>query len=401
MTICIAGKNNIAVEILNYLICKYHYEVVVVCNKIDDGVNSWQKSLRYIAGLHKIPVKELKDVYQIPELLFLSLEFDQIIKPELFLSKRLYNIHFSLLPAYKGMYTSVMPLLFGEEKSGVTLHRIDAGIDTGELIDQVDFRITKTDVASDLYDKYIHFSTELVKKNLDNLIHNSETSKPQPIENASYFSKKTIDFSNIQIDLKKTAWEIHNQIRAYSFRCYQLPTIDGHKVYKSEILQVPSDKKNIGRIQKIEKHILWIDAIDYVIRVYIDFEAELFDCARVGDINRIEQIANLDYDIHVKNKLGWDLLIVAAYNENLELVRYLLSKEFSVTETNFKGTTVYMYAMTAASKSGRTDILEELLSHGADLKSKDDKGLNVLDYAKQYGNPKIINYIQLNYDKIS
>lgn len=57
----------------------------------------------------------LEQAYEIENLIFISCEFDQLIKPEKFNSPFLYNIHFSLLPAYKGMYTSALPLYNGEK----------------------------------------------------------------------------------------------------------------------------------------------------------------------------------------------------------------------------------------------------------------------------------------------
>ena len=59
--------------------------------------------------------------------------------PKNFLNARLYNIHFSYLPAYKGMFTSALPIKNGEVDSGVTLHKIESGIDTGDIIDQIKF----------------------------------------------------------------------------------------------------------------------------------------------------------------------------------------------------------------------------------------------------------------------
>ena len=69
------------------------------------------------------------------------IEFDQIIKPTEFRSNRLFNIHFSYLPEFKGMYTSAIPILQGSTHTGVTLHGIDQGIDTGPIIAQEKFEI--------------------------------------------------------------------------------------------------------------------------------------------------------------------------------------------------------------------------------------------------------------------
>ena len=52
MLIAIAGKNNIAVNALAFLIKYYpEHKIVVTCNPSEDGKNGWQKSLRYFATI--------------------------------------------------------------------------------------------------------------------------------------------------------------------------------------------------------------------------------------------------------------------------------------------------------------------------------------------------------------
>lgn len=402
MTICVAGKNNIAVSVLEFLLKNHpEHDFIVVCAKNDDGINSWQRSLKHLAITRNIPIKTLEEVYPLQDLLFLSLQFDRIIKPELFATKRLYNIHFSLLPAYKGMYPSMMPLLNDEERVGVTLHEIDAGIDTGAIVDQLAFPVEEQDNAKSTYDKLVLAGIEIFRKNVDSLINQTAISRQQDYRKASYYSKSALDLGNQQIDLRKTAVEIHNQIRAFSFRDYQLPKIGEYKIYRSEVVWEPSDKKRVASFVKVSEDKLLIQGVDYQVYAYIDFEEELFDAAKKGDIDYIDHLYKLGFDITIRNKSGWNILIVATYNEHKELVQYLIHKEFDIDTANYKGTSVLMYTMTAASKSGRTDILDLIVSGKVDFKHKDDRGLDVLDYARKYGDPVIIKYIQSHYDKIS
>ena len=152
-TLCIGGKNNITVNVLEYARTAFP-DVRIVCipDRCDDGVNKWQRSVIDYCKNTGIEIVSLEDVYEIEDLVFVSTEFDRIIKPEKFKSSNLYNIHFSLLPKYKGMFTSVLPILNGDEKSGVTFHRIRAGIDTGEIIDQLSFEIKHDWNSLDLYE---------------------------------------------------------------------------------------------------------------------------------------------------------------------------------------------------------------------------------------------------------
>ena len=76
MFVCVAGKNDISVEILEYLVeCQEdRYEIGVVCNKNETGKDSWQKSLRYHAKKMGIREYALQEIYNMQQVLFLSLE---------------------------------------------------------------------------------------------------------------------------------------------------------------------------------------------------------------------------------------------------------------------------------------------------------------------------------------
>ena len=127
MVICIAGKNSIATSALLHSIELFGGEKIVACpNPSDDGVSRWQPSLRRYAQEFGIKIVSLEELYEIKDLVFLSLEYEKLIRPEKFISTQLFNIHFSNLPSYRGMFTSAWPILNGERQSGVTLHKIDS-----------------------------------------------------------------------------------------------------------------------------------------------------------------------------------------------------------------------------------------------------------------------------------
>lgn len=250
--ICIAGKNNIAVNSLLYLINELNINknnIIALPNKTDNGIDTWQKSFLKCALENDIKIYNLEDIYEINDLIFISLEFDRIIKTQKFKTKNLYNIHFSKLPKYKGMYTSVLPIINGESYSGVTLHKIDDGIDTGDIIAQKVFKISLNDTSRDLYFKYLKYSFKLFKENIENILSNSFTAKKQPFINSSYYSKKSINFTAINIDFNKTSYEIHNQIRAFCFKEYQYPQIN-----KSFVKNSIYDGEFIGYNKFIEEY---------------------------------------------------------------------------------------------------------------------------------------------------
>ena len=138
---------------------------------------------------------------------FFSLEFDRIIRPNLFKSDKLFNIHFSLLPSYKGMFTSVMPILNGEKSTGVTLHKIDPGIDTGDIIEQIEFELNEIINSQELYCLYLHHGLTLFKSSFNRIRANTYACYPQPSTRSSYYSKSEINFANLPLNFSKTAFE--------------------------------------------------------------------------------------------------------------------------------------------------------------------------------------------------
>lgn len=382
MTICIAGKNQIAVDGLLYSVKKLNgrCRIIGIPNKSDTGSNTWQPSFKRACEENGIEIVDLMQCYDMSDLVFLSLEFDKLIKPQYFKSKRLYNIHFSLLPLYKGMFTSVWPILNGESKTGVTLHKIEPGIDTGDIIAQKEFQIENYHNSRDLYFLYNEYALKLFEENLDSLINGEISSYMQAIEKSTYYSNNSINFSNVTIEnFRQTAWQIHNQIRAFSFREYQLPKIFGRSVYKSLILDKKSEGKP-GEIYEETPYWITLSSIDYLIRIYWDKEECIYAAATKGDIAEIESHRLNGYDLFVRNKIGWNLLIVACYNNHFELVKYLLSLGFSPNSQNYKGTSALMYAKSGAEVSGDLSIVNLLVEKGADLFHKDDMGKNTIDY---------------------
>ncbi|MBD2197613.1 MULTISPECIES: methionyl-tRNA formyltransferase [Calothrix] len=269
MKICIAGQNDIAVKSTSFLISEKIVlpEDLIVCfNQADTGKDLFQKSFKKYSQEHNLVNAKLEDLYNINNLLFISLQYDKIIFPEKFKSNLLFNIHFSLLPKYKGMYTSVWPILNGDQYSGVTLHTIDAGIDTGEIIDQIKFDINFHDTSRDLYLKYIEHGIYLFKKNIYDLVSGHYKTVQQSAIESSYYSKCSINFSNISINLNKSAFEIRNQIRAFNFKEYQIPVIYGFKIVSANILDSITRKKP-GTILYSTQDYIDISTIDYDLRL--------------------------------------------------------------------------------------------------------------------------------------
>lgn len=386
MLICIAGKNDIAVETLKYLIENNDgsYELCIVSNSTEMGKNSWQRSLRLYAQQNNINEVTLEQLYNIEDLIFLSLEFDKIVRPHKFRTKQLYNIHFSFLPKYKGMYTSVIPILNGERSTGVTFHKIDNGIDTGDIISQKLIPIEQNDTSRTVYRKCIKKGIELVKEMLPKVIFSPETlvAIPQPVETSTYYSRKYIDFSNITIDLCQTAENIYNQIRAYSFREYQLPMVYGHAIIFSEVMNSRSISKP-GTILWESDSSMVVATIDYNVVFHYDRLDELMEACANGDLAVIKEICSIREHINCSNKNGWTPLMVATYNNHVGIVKYLISMGADIKAVNNNGTTMLMYAKEAFVNTGSRELYDLYINLGLDIEAKDYYGKNLEYYCKK------------------
>lgn len=83
---------------------------------------------------------------------------------------------------------------------------------------------------------------------------------------ASYYSRSAINYSNINIDLNRTAYQIHNQIRVFIFPEYQLPKIAGREIISSTITTKRSSQKP-GEIVTSFGNNVYFATIDYDICV--------------------------------------------------------------------------------------------------------------------------------------
>ena len=395
MNLILAGKSDLSVDVLKHLLSLKNINIYVVLNKTEDFKNSFQKSLGFYSKLWNVDIISLEQSYELKNAVFLSLEYDKLIKPKLFKSNHLFNIHFSKLPEYKGQYTSSWPILNNEIESGVTLHLIDDGIDTGAIIDQIIFPLAYNETARSLYKKYVENGTKLVIKNLGNLIRKNYISTPQEYINSSFYGITSISYSNLSINYKQTAFQIDQHIRAFSFREYQLPKFNDHEIENSKILETKSLKKPGSLIKEDYAH-FYVSTVDYDILLFKSFYQNLWEYCRLNNFIELKELlSKVNLDLETKTKEGWNALIISVYNNSIECVKLLLDHNVNINAKNYNDTTVLMYAKENALKEKNTILLDLILENGANLLDKDIYGKTVLDWlAKQ--NIQLYNYLKNN-----
>lgn len=264
----IAGKNRIAVQSLTSAIESKLFEVCVSVTQADNSIDSWQPSSRLHAEKLKIPILRVEELYEESGLTFLSLEFDKIIDPAKFSDATLLNLHFSLLPAYKGCYTAIWPIYFQEKYSGVTLHHIDHGIDTGPIIQQDRIMLGEMMTSRSLYEIYQDAGHDLINRTLLAIAKNEiGLGSPQPCEGSSYFSRSSLERVSLELDLNSTAFQISSQVRAFYFPEYQTARAFGSPISRCEITEIRSLKR-AGTLISETADSLVVSTIDYDVVLY-------------------------------------------------------------------------------------------------------------------------------------
>lgn len=385
MIICIAGKHSCSVKAARHIDENYPaVDLRVLPNRDDDGLDTWQPSLRAWARRARVQETTLEELYLQKELIFVSIEYDRLITPQRFASQALYNIHFSLLPEYKGSYCSVWPILDGKKNAGITLHRIDPGIDTGDIIAQVDFPIGSDDTSRDVYQRFLDACMDLFPLWLPRLLAGSVEARPQPAQGSTFRSRKSIDYSSLSIELKQTAENIRNQVRAFAFPEYQMPKVHGRPVRRVEILNQRSFERP-GTLLHENLESITIATVDFDVRLMKDELSLLLEACRNGNVDHMDYYVERVASLESRSREGWTPLILASYHGHSALVGKLLRAGASPQTPNYKGTTPLMYAMSPAAERGIFDPLRMLIASGADVDAHDAHGRSALSYANERG----------------
>jgi methionyl-tRNA formyltransferase len=123
-----------------------------------------------------------------------------------------FNIHASLLPRWRGAAPIQRALLAGDAVTGVTIMHMDAGLDTGPILDMREIAISPLDTAGSLHDRLAVLGGELICRTMDALAAGRTREVPQPQTGHTYAEK--ISKAEALIDWREDAAQIHRHIRA-------------------------------------------------------------------------------------------------------------------------------------------------------------------------------------------
>jgi methionyl-tRNA formyltransferase len=122
------------------------------------------------------------------------------------------NLHFSLLPAWRGAAPVQHAVLHGDELTGAAVFQLEEGLDTGPVYGTLTEPIRDTDTAGDLLERLAVSGAKLLVQVLDGIEAGTVTAVPQPVDGVSMAPKVTVE--DAQVRWSEPAFAVDRRIRA-------------------------------------------------------------------------------------------------------------------------------------------------------------------------------------------
>lgn len=148
--------------------------------------------------------------------LIVVVAFGALIKPDLLTipTHGWLNLHFSLLPAYRGAAPVQHALLHGDDITGATTFMLEPGLDTGPIVGQITEVIRADDTTGSLLDRLSHAGAHLVLASVDAIASGAAKPVAQSADGVSLAPKISKDMA--RIDWQQSAALIERHVRAMS-----------------------------------------------------------------------------------------------------------------------------------------------------------------------------------------
>ncbi|MFG1933609.1 methionyl-tRNA formyltransferase [Mycobacterium sp. NPDC048908] len=227
MRIVFAGTPEPALPSLRRLIESPRHEVVAVLTRPDAAKGRHGKPtpspVAQLAAEHDIPVlrpPRPNSEEFIAELTGLAPDVCGVVAYGALLSERLLavpahgwvNLHFSLLPAWRGAAPVQAAIAAGDTVTGATTFQIEPALDSGPVYGVVTETVRPTDTAGDLLERLSVSGAALLETTLDGIADASLTPVPQPADGVTVAPKVTVEDARIRWDLP--AHVVDRRIRA-------------------------------------------------------------------------------------------------------------------------------------------------------------------------------------------
>jgi len=150
-----------------------------------------------------------------PDLLVVA-AYGLILPPEVLAIPRLdcINVHASLLPRWRGAAPIHRALMAGDTETGISIMRMEAGLDTGPVFAQATFPIERGMTGGELHDALAMLGALTLRATLPELLAGRLTPEPQDNALATYAVK--LNKSDLELDWTRPAFELERQVLAFN-----------------------------------------------------------------------------------------------------------------------------------------------------------------------------------------
>jgi methionyl-tRNA formyltransferase len=245
MKVVFCGTPQFAVPSLKLLLAQSDFEILAVFTQPDRPRGRGQrissspvKETALAAGVpvhqpEKIRSPETQELLQrlAPDCIVI-IAYGQIIPARLLpIPKHGWiNLHASLLPKYRGAAPINWSIANGETKTGLTTMRIDAGMDTGEMLLQRALEIGRAETAPQLAERMAEAGAPLMEETLRGLAEGTLTPRAQNHDEATY--APILKKEDGRIEWNRAAHEIYNRMRGFA------PWPGAHTIFRGQNCQL-------------------------------------------------------------------------------------------------------------------------------------------------------------------
>ncbi|MCI5699445.1 MAG: methionyl-tRNA formyltransferase [Lachnospiraceae bacterium] len=272
MRVVFMGTPDFAVGTLE-AVCDAGYEVVGVVTQPDkakgrskEPVPTPVKAAALARGLTVFQPERIRNeqavetVRQMKPDVIVVVAFGQIIPKEI-LELAPYgclNVHASLLPAYRGAAPIQWAVLNGEEESGVTIMRMDEGLDTGDMITKKVVKLAEDETSGSLFERLSEEGAQLLVKTLSSVFDGTAVYEKQPEQSPTPYAGM-IRKSMGQIDWNQSAVEIERLVRGMNPWPSAYTKLDGRtlKIWKAHV-EKPEMTGDAGKIVRMDNKGLYV-----------------------------------------------------------------------------------------------------------------------------------------------
>lgn len=220
------GSPEFAAPVLRAL--EAHYQIAGVITQPDRPSGRGRslkpppvKELALELGLPLLQPRRLREPEALAQLrnwapdLIVVAAFGQILRPEVLdlPAAGCINVHASLLPRWRGAAPIQAAILHGDRETGVTIMRMDAGVDTGAILNQRAIPIYASDTAGALSQRLADLGADLLIETLPGYLSGRISAKPQDEEGATY--APMLSKEDGRLDFNRPAEELERRVRAF------------------------------------------------------------------------------------------------------------------------------------------------------------------------------------------